>query len=220
MTTYTPFARLLSTPRLFLIHAAPQDIPLRAELLNELYAPYTPKRWTSGSIQALIDLQSKNHIQAAPPGLPSYTYIIRLRPTPSTEVTDSAECIRIGNISFSCKQASTPPEIGFAILKAHQGKGYVTEAIRAIVAEITDHVGVKEVCALTSKENVACQKALVKAGFVEGGWVVMDGIDDEGREMRAFVLEGMKKLAGERTIFVASGVLEGWTEDENVQERT
>ena len=56
-------------------------------------------------------------------------------------------------------------EIGYHVAKVYTGKGYATEAVKAFLPIISDHVGVKEVYGVRLLENKASGRVLEKCGF-------------------------------------------------------
>jgi RimJ/RimL family protein N-acetyltransferase len=66
-------------------------------------------------------------------------------------------------------------EIGYGMNPDAQGRGYATEAVGALVADLLDRVSA--VTAFTAVPNVASQRVLEKLGFVRTGtaWTEEDG---------------------------------------------
>ena len=56
-------------------------------------------------------------------------------------------------------------EIGFTLAREHQGKGYATEALAAIVDDLVDRLGVHRVFAQLSPRNEASCRLLERTGF-------------------------------------------------------
>ncbi|MGD9707796.1 MAG: GNAT family N-acetyltransferase [Candidatus Delongbacteria bacterium] len=56
-------------------------------------------------------------------------------------------------------------EIGYAIEEKHQGKGYATEAVKAISEYAISHFGLKNITAVVDSMNTASVKALEKSGY-------------------------------------------------------
>lgn len=57
------------------------------------------------------------------------------------------------------------PDLGYAISHDHQGKGYASEAARAVLDFTTTHLGLDRVLAIVSPENVKSARVLQKVGF-------------------------------------------------------
>ncbi len=56
-------------------------------------------------------------------------------------------------------------EIGFAIEQAQQGKGFATEAVRAMCTWANATFPIQSILGLTAPQNFASQKVLLRAGF-------------------------------------------------------
>ena len=57
------------------------------------------------------------------------------------------------------------PDIGFAILPEYEGRGYTSEAGKAVVAEATSRLGIAKVMGITLPDNVGSQRVLEKIGL-------------------------------------------------------
>jgi RimJ/RimL family protein N-acetyltransferase len=57
------------------------------------------------------------------------------------------------------------PDLGFAFLERHRGKGYAREAAAAVLALARERFGFEKLLAVTTKDNVTSQKALEHLGF-------------------------------------------------------
>ena len=70
----------------------------------------------------------------------------------------------IGSISaFGSEPA--PLEVGYCFGRAHWGKGYATEALKAVVSHISQNIGAKKLTAMVAHGNGASSAVLRKAGF-------------------------------------------------------
>lgn len=58
------------------------------------------------------------------------------------------------------------PDIGYAFLAEHSGKGYASEAAIAVMQYGTQILGIKRIVGITSRDNKASIKILEKAGLV------------------------------------------------------
>jgi RimJ/RimL family protein N-acetyltransferase len=56
-------------------------------------------------------------------------------------------------------------EVGYSVLPQHQGHGYATEMVGALVGWALAQVGVQRIVAQTQPENVASVRVLSKLGF-------------------------------------------------------
>ena len=71
-------------------------------------------------------------------------------------------------------------EIGYHIAKAHTGRGYATEAVRAFLPVIARAVGISEVQGVCLSGNIASRRVLEKCGFSP----VSEGIGEYQGESR------------------------------------
>ncbi|MBE5804053.1 MAG: GNAT family N-acetyltransferase [Clostridiales bacterium] len=56
-------------------------------------------------------------------------------------------------------------EVGYHIARAHTGKGYATEALRAFLPFIVDKLKTDRIDGIVLEENIASQRVLEKCGF-------------------------------------------------------
>lgn len=57
------------------------------------------------------------------------------------------------------------PDLGYAFLARHSGKGYATEAASAVLAHVREVMGLPKLAAITQPSNQASQRVLEKLGF-------------------------------------------------------
>lgn len=81
----------------------------------------------------------------------------------------------IGDLCFKGLNGDGSVEIGYGILEEHQGKGYATEAVGAVVAWALRQSGVRQVEAEAEQENIKSQRVLEKCGFVPLGIIGEEG---------------------------------------------
>jgi RimJ/RimL family protein N-acetyltransferase len=58
-------------------------------------------------------------------------------------------------------------EIKYALRREHWGRGYATEAVRALLGHALSQLGLDRVVATTAPENTASHRVLLKAGMTE-----------------------------------------------------
>ncbi|MES2885156.1 MAG: GNAT family N-acetyltransferase [Pseudomonadota bacterium] len=58
------------------------------------------------------------------------------------------------------------PDIGYAFLQAHAGRGFASEAAQAVVDHARQNLSLRKLYALTSPDNLASMRVLEKCGFV------------------------------------------------------
>jgi ribosomal-protein-alanine N-acetyltransferase len=73
---------------------------------------------------------------------------------------------RIGDLCFKGLSSNGTVEIGYGLLPEHWGKGYATEAVKAMVEWASKQPGVKDIEAETEENNIPSQRVLQKTGFV------------------------------------------------------
>lgn len=83
-------------------------------------------------------------------------------------------------------------EVGYVIGKTHQGKGYMTEAVRAMIEWALQQPTIYRVYATTSVENVASQRVMEKAGMQREGllrkYIIHPNISDEPRDSYIYAI--------------------------------
>jgi GNAT acetyltransferase-like protein len=120
---------------------------------------------------------------------------------------------RIGMISLCRRVPDIPADFGYSFVEGYRGAGYGTEAASRALRYWRYDFGIKEICVVTSYDNVASCALARKIGFVEGGWVAYEGLKEA-----AFVLPGMEKLDGQKMTFWGDGKPPG-QENEEAGER-
>lgn len=77
----------------------------------------------------------------------------------------------VGEIGFAdFKRDITPrgvPEMGWALVSAHHGKGYATEGVHAALSWADQHVRAARAICLINPENAVSIRVAEKAGFVQ-----------------------------------------------------
>ena len=81
----------------------------------------------------------------------------------------------IGDLSFKGLGPDGGTELGYGLREGWCGKGYMTEAVRAISAWALAQTGVTRVEAETAPENLASQRVLERAGYHPTGTVGEEG---------------------------------------------
>lgn len=81
------------------------------------------------------------------------------------QVVERASGLVVGGIGFFGPPRAAEVEIGYGIVPSRQGRGYATEALRAMIAMAWADARVRTVVAGTDPGNVASQRVLGKAGF-------------------------------------------------------
>ena len=58
-------------------------------------------------------------------------------------------------------------QLGYSLLREHWGKGYATEMVLGGLDYLTNQTSLETIYAIAEEDNLASQKALLKAGFKE-----------------------------------------------------
>lgn len=104
----------------------------------------------------------------------------------------------IGEIGFKGPVKEHSVEVGYGVMTEHEGKGYASEALKAMTQWAFGQKDVVFVEAETASDNAASQRVLEKCGFVP------DGTGEEGPR---FVLES--PLTNWSTIYMLFGIAIG-----------
>lgn len=75
----------------------------------------------------------------------------------------------VGELCFKGLSEDGIAEIGYGIAENHQGCGYATEAVSALVDWALKQPGATCVTAETEESNIASQRVLKKSGFIPTG---------------------------------------------------
>jgi ribosomal-protein-alanine N-acetyltransferase len=81
------------------------------------------------------------------------------------QVVERASGLVVGGIGYFGPPHGGEVEIGYGIVPSRQGRGYATEALRAMITMAWADSRVRAVVAGTDPGNVASQRVLGKAGF-------------------------------------------------------
>ncbi|PPU74240.1 MULTISPECIES: GNAT family N-acetyltransferase [Xanthomonas] len=71
----------------------------------------------------------------------------------------------LGTLGLLCRETLPVPHLGFALLPAHRGKGYVSEAGRAVLVHARKALGLTRLCAIVSPGNAESIRALEALGL-------------------------------------------------------
>jgi RimJ/RimL family protein N-acetyltransferase len=86
------------------------------------------------------------------------------RPFGYYRITRLSDKRAVGGIGFKGQPDGGCVEIGYGLAPSARGNGYAAEAITALLNVATDH-GLFRVIADTTPDNIASQRALIRAGF-------------------------------------------------------
>ena len=87
----------------------------------------------------------------------------------------------IGEIGWSNPQGPEAPVVGYDVVETLWGRGYATDALRALIAYLLSMPQVDRVCADTLKTHIASRRVMEKAGMrlVREGSEEVDGVTQE-----------------------------------------
>jgi len=94
-------------------------------------------------------------------------------------MTRKTDDVRIGICGLFRRENLTDPDIGFGVLPDYCGRGFAGEAAKAVVAHARDDLGIENLTAIVSPENVASIGLIEKLGLRFDGGITMPGEDDE-----------------------------------------
>ncbi|MGE3175437.1 MAG: GNAT family N-acetyltransferase [Planctomycetota bacterium] len=148
----------LVTDRLHLAPLIAADAPFALELLNE---PDFVRFIGDRGVRTLDD--ARRYLDDGP--LRSYRAhgfgLLR------TALRDTDEPVGICGLLW--RDALPGPDLGFAFLHRHCGRGYATEAGRAVLDHAFAVLGLERVLAITSLDHPASRRVLHKLGFGDDG---------------------------------------------------
>jgi RimJ/RimL family protein N-acetyltransferase len=154
----------LETARLRLRHLQLDDAAFILELLND---PCWLRYIGDKNVHSLDD--ARDYLSKGPIG--SYRrlgfglYCVELRDTATP----------IGLCGLIKRDALPDIDIGFALLPAHFGHGYVLEASRAMIDQGRREFVLKRLLAITSPDNAASISVIRKLGLQPQGSIAVDG---------------------------------------------
>lgn len=86
---------------------------------------------------------------------------------------------KIGTCGLYDREGIEGIDIGYAMLPEFEGKGYAFEAAQKLKTMAYYEFGIKSICAITTKENLASQKLLEKLGLRSKGTIKLPGEEEE-----------------------------------------
>ena len=124
--------------------------------------PYATPEMAEGAVREFIDSYADEHF---------YGWVLD---------ADGALCGTMGAYDFKDDRI----EVGFSIARNCWGRGYATEALKAVLEYLTENEGISCVTAWCAAENIGSHRALEKSGMKrvrteEGGLTVGDCVYDK-----------------------------------------
>ena len=146
--------QILETERLILREIVEDDAEFVLDLLNQpSFIKYIGDRGVRNVEQAREFIESRYRQSYRDNGYGLYA--VELKPLKEL----------IGMCGFVRRDSLPGPDIGFAFLPQHEGKGYGTESAAAIMDYGRDALGFTRVLAITSQDNDASGRLLEKIGL-------------------------------------------------------
>ncbi len=111
------------------------------------------------------------------------------RPFGYYQISLRSDGLAVGGIGFKGPPQDEVVEIGYGLILSARGRGYAAEALLALMTIAAEH-GVRRVRADTAQDNVASQRTLERAGFMQVAG------DDDLRHYEAHVVSGRTDRVG------------------------
>lgn len=89
------------------------------------------------------------------------------------------DSVIVGTCGFYKRPNLDHPDIGFALLPEHEGKGYAYEAASGLMKYGKEYLNISEIYGITLPKNEASIKLLKKLGLSLTGSFRMEGDDEE-----------------------------------------
>lgn len=84
-------------------------------------------------------------------------------------VISKAEQKPVGICGLIKRDNLAHPDLGFAFLPEHMGKGFALESAEMVIRHAFEQIKLQQVLAITLPENEACIKLLQRVGFLSDG---------------------------------------------------
>ncbi|KZV97441.1 including n-acetylases of ribosomal protein [Exidia glandulosa HHB12029] len=168
----TPF--VIETPRLYITHWDPASQKHCAFIVRlfacESFQQFLGNRGikTEEDARAYITNRMVAHYEKHGFG----GMLVSLKPSDASNPCTSSDLERsepLGGSSLMIHGEHTLPDVGFGFLDEAQGKGYATEAARALVDYAKTTLGFPHVLAFCHPENAQSRKAIERLGFTSLG---------------------------------------------------
>lgn len=164
---------LIGTPRLRLRRFGPEDAAaLGAYRSDPAIARY--QGW-SAPVTSAAAAELVGEFAAGDPGRPGwFQYAVELRATGEL----------VGDVGVCLAENLRQAELGVTFAAEHQGHGYATEALRAVLADLFERRGLHRVSAECDARNLRSAQLLERVGFRREGlrpdhtWLKGEWTDD------------------------------------------
>ena len=156
------------TERLFLVPTTEADAQFVLDLMNSPgWLQYIGDRNVKSIEDAIQYIRVRIRPQYERLGYSNYTMIRK---------SDHA---KIGSCGLYDREGLEGIDIGFALLPQYMGNGYAHEAAQKVRALAIEEFGIREIKAITTKDNVPSQTLLEKLGLELQGTTQVPGDDEE-----------------------------------------
>jgi [ribosomal protein S5]-alanine N-acetyltransferase len=81
-------------------------------------------------------------------------------------VVSRADGVRVGMAGILQRTDLPMPDLGYALLDEHQGKGYIAEAAAALLHDARTRLNMRQICAIANPDNEKSHQVLTRLGFV------------------------------------------------------
>lgn len=163
------------TERLIIKPTTEEDAPFIYELLNTpKWIKYIGDRNINSVEDAKAYIRNKMIPQLEKLGYSNYTLITK------------SDYTKIGTCGLYDREGLDGIDIGFAFLPAFEKKGFAYEASKKILDVGFDVFGIKTICAITTKSNIASQKLIEKLGLK---YVRKTSLSNDKEELLLYTLE-------------------------------
>jgi len=161
---------ILHTERLSLREFTPQDAPFLLRLVNE---PGWLRNINDPGVRTLDDALAWGHgrLFKAYQELGHGFWAVERR----------EDGLLVGMCGLFKRPALPEPDLGYALLAEHEGRGYALEAARGCVAHARERFGWPSLMAITALHNAASVALLGKLGFVEQPQQQIEGYSEPSR---------------------------------------
>lgn len=151
-TLFTPFP-VLETPRLILRALRPSDF-------DDLY-----EYASDPLIDEFVPWEHYKNVEEARENLKDFLDEYEKDGIGAWGIEHGADKKLIGIINTSIPRVNRRVEVGYTIARAYWGKGYATEALKAVIQFGFDKMELARIEAVILPENVASARVLEKAGM-------------------------------------------------------
>ncbi len=77
----------------------------------------------------------------------------------------------IGSVEVQVNERSRRAELGYSVARKHWGKGFVTEAVRAVIEHVSRYLEVDRIVATTAAPNEGSWRVMEKLGMEREGYL-------------------------------------------------